>query len=71
MRITGFLFADEDVSAPGPVVETGANVTRLQWRLGRLRRCFVSAARGNWRARQFFLFFRLHFSELYLFAVFL
>ena len=45
--------------------------TRLQWRLGRLRGCFVSAARGNWRARQCFLFFRLHFSELYLFAVFL
>ena len=26
MRITGFLLADEDVSAPGPIVETGANV---------------------------------------------
>ena len=27
MRITGFVLADEDVSAPGPVVETGAGVT--------------------------------------------
>ena len=26
MRITGFVLADEDVSAPGPVVETGADV---------------------------------------------
>ena len=26
MRITGFVLADEDVSAPGPVVETGAGV---------------------------------------------
>jgi hypothetical protein len=26
MRITGFVLADEDVSAPGPVVEIGANV---------------------------------------------
>ena len=26
MRITGFLLADEDVSAPGPSVETGAIV---------------------------------------------
>ena len=26
MRITGFLLADEDVSAPGPIVETGAGV---------------------------------------------
>ena len=26
MRITGFVLADEDVSDPGPVVETGANV---------------------------------------------
>jgi len=27
MRITGFVLADEDVSAPGPVVETGAGVS--------------------------------------------
>ena len=27
MRIIGFVLADEDVSAPGPVVETGANVS--------------------------------------------
>ena len=26
MRIIGFAFADEDVSAPGPSVETGADV---------------------------------------------
>ena len=26
MRITGFVLADEDVSAPGPSVETGASV---------------------------------------------
>jgi hypothetical protein len=26
MRITGFVLADEDVSAPGPIVETGAGV---------------------------------------------
>ena len=26
MRITGFVLADEDVSAPGPVVETGVGV---------------------------------------------
>jgi hypothetical protein len=26
MRITGFVLADEDVSAPGPSVETGAGV---------------------------------------------
>ena len=26
MRITGFVLADEDVSAPGPSMETGANV---------------------------------------------
>ncbi len=26
MGITGFVLADEDVSAPGPVVETGASV---------------------------------------------
>ena len=26
MRITGFAHADEEVSAPGPVVETGAGV---------------------------------------------
>jgi hypothetical protein len=26
MRITGFVLADEDVSAPGLVVETGASV---------------------------------------------
>ena len=26
MRITGFVLADEDVSAPGPIVETGADV---------------------------------------------
>ena len=26
MRIIGFVLADEDVSAPGPVVETGASV---------------------------------------------
>ena len=25
MRITGFVLADEDVSAPGPVMETGAS----------------------------------------------
>ncbi len=25
MRITGFVLADEDVSAPGPVIETGAS----------------------------------------------
>ena len=27
MRITGFVLADEDVSAPGPSVETGADVS--------------------------------------------
>ena len=27
MRITGFVLADEDVSAPGPSVETGAGVS--------------------------------------------
>ena len=26
MRITGFVLADEDVSAPGPSVKTGASV---------------------------------------------
>ena len=26
MRVRGFVLADEDVSAPGPMVETGATV---------------------------------------------
>jgi hypothetical protein len=52
MRITGFVLADEDVSAPGPVVETGASgpgqreVNQLRCRaLIRLRR--LAALKGH------------------------
>ena len=43
MRSSGFVLADEDVSAPGPSVETGANVPGYS---GGLAACVVVSYTG-------------------------